>query len=191
LGLPGYAQFDNDTRFQGAHQFPDTFGRVARLCLALGVTPVFAPPREMGFQNAIESFNALWQAKVWQRFRYVDLDALKAQSPRYVAAHRQRTRCAARRPRPRCAFPGPWVFDPQVPLTGRIVYLRRTDEQGRVALLGHRFAVSAHWPHRLVRCEVHLSERCIAFYALRRRDPMDQPLLAELPYHAPDRKFLG
>jgi hypothetical protein len=66
-GLPTYAQFDNDTIFQGAHQFTDTVGRVSRLCLALQVIPVFAPPREHGFQNAIEGFNALWQSKVWQR----------------------------------------------------------------------------------------------------------------------------
>jgi len=38
-GLPHYAQFDNDTVFQGAHQFPDTMGRVARLCLSLHVMP--------------------------------------------------------------------------------------------------------------------------------------------------------
>ena len=35
FGLPAYAQFDNDTRFQGAHQFSDTIGRVIRLCLSL------------------------------------------------------------------------------------------------------------------------------------------------------------
>ena len=63
-GLPTYAQFDNDTIFHGAHQFTDTVGRVSRLCLALRVIPVFAPPREHGFQNAIEGFNALWQSKV-------------------------------------------------------------------------------------------------------------------------------
>jgi hypothetical protein len=67
-GLPQYAQFDNGTQFQGAHQWPDSIGRVSRLCLALQVIPVFAPPREPGFQNAIEGFNALWQTKVWQRF---------------------------------------------------------------------------------------------------------------------------
>jgi len=63
-GLPRYAQFDNDTRFQGAHQFADTFGRVTRLCVSLGVVPVFAPPRETGFQAAVESYNGRWQAKV-------------------------------------------------------------------------------------------------------------------------------
>ena len=55
-GVPGFAQFDNDTIFQGAHQYPDTFGRVTRLCLQLGVTPVFSAPRETGFQAAIESY---------------------------------------------------------------------------------------------------------------------------------------
>ena len=45
-GLPGYAQFDNDTIFQGTHRFADTVGRVSRLCLALRITPVFAPLRE-------------------------------------------------------------------------------------------------------------------------------------------------
>ncbi|MGO9270333.1 MAG: hypothetical protein ACLQOO_08800 [Terriglobia bacterium] len=63
VGLPAYAQFDNDTVFQGAHQYPDTMGRVVRLCLSLGVVPVFAPPRETGFQAMIENYNGWWQAK--------------------------------------------------------------------------------------------------------------------------------
>jgi hypothetical protein len=58
-GLPVYAQFDNGTHFQGTHRWPDAIGRISRLCLALGITAVFAPPREPGFQNAIESFNGL------------------------------------------------------------------------------------------------------------------------------------
>lgn len=51
-GLPAFAQFDNDVRFQGGHNHPDVIGRVMRLCLSLGVTPVFAPPLETGFQAA-------------------------------------------------------------------------------------------------------------------------------------------
>ena len=44
FGLPGYAQFDNDMIFQGTHAHPDAVGRVSRLCLGLGVVPVFVPP---------------------------------------------------------------------------------------------------------------------------------------------------
>src|SRR6266516_3401827 len=142
-GLPAYAQFDNDTRFQGAHQFADTIGRVSRLCLSLNVTPVFAPPRETGFQAAVENLNGRWQA------------------------------------------------DLQAPLHGRMVFLRRTTEQGQVHLLGRSFRVDSNWPHRLVRAEVDLDRGRIAFYALRRRDPSAQPLLHTCDYHVPRRRFQG
>src|SRR4051794_24867706 len=56
VGLPGYAQFANDMIFHGTHRYPDALGRVIRLCLSLGVVPVFVPPREMGFQAMIESY---------------------------------------------------------------------------------------------------------------------------------------
>lgn len=76
-GRPGYAQFDNDTRFQGAHQHCDSISRVMRLCLALEVIPVFAPPRETGFQAAVEQFNRRWQDAVWRRFHHPNLSALR------------------------------------------------------------------------------------------------------------------
>lgn len=72
-GLPAYAQFDNATIFSGAHHFADTFGRVVRLCLQLGVVPVFCPVQETGFQAQIESFNGRWQIAVWQRFAHRSL----------------------------------------------------------------------------------------------------------------------
>src|SRR4029453_6505337 len=75
FGLPDYAQFDNDTRFQGPHQHPDVISSVMRLCLSLQVVPVFVPPRETGFQATIESFNGRWQAKVWARFHHESLPA--------------------------------------------------------------------------------------------------------------------
>jgi hypothetical protein len=184
-GLPAYAQFDNDTRFQGAHQFRDAIGRVTRLCLSLDIVPVFAPVQEHGFQGAIEAFNGRWQAKVWHRFHHEALVPLQACSARYVAAHRRRTAARqdgapARRP-----FPAPWRFDPRAPVHGRLVFLRRTTAAGVASLLGRSFAVDAHWAHRLVRCEVDLDAAVIRFHALRRRDPTWQPLLREVPYILP------
>src|SRR3954451_13533437 len=86
VGLPGYAQFDNDMIFQGTHRYPDALGRVIRLCLSLGVVPVLVPPRETGFQAMIESYNGWWQAKLWSRFQNHDLVDLQGHSQRYVAA---------------------------------------------------------------------------------------------------------
>src|SRR5206468_861022 len=123
LGLPAYAQFDNDTRFQGAHQFADTVGRVSRLCLSLGVVPVFAPPLEHGLQNAIEGFNAFWQAKVWQRFTFAGLAELDTHSSHYVRAHRARHALRADQAPARRPFPTGWQLDLDAPLTGCLIYL--------------------------------------------------------------------
>ncbi len=61
---------------------------------------------------------------------------------------------------------------------GRIVFLRRTTEAGRATVLGRPYDVDARWPYRLVRAELDLDAAQLAFYALRRREPADQPLLA-------------
>ena len=189
VGLPAYAQFDNDTRFQGPHQHPDVISSVMRLCLSLGVVPVFVPPRESGFQAAIESLNGRWQAKVWARFQHASLAALQAQSAKYVAASRARHVGRLERAPARRSFPADWQLDLQAHPQGRIIFLRRTTEQGVVHLLGHTFVVDALWPHRLVRCEVDLDAEIIRFYRLRRREPSDQPLLGEVPYVLPRRRF--
>jgi hypothetical protein len=189
FGLPAYAQFDNDTRFQGAHQFPDSIGRVSRLCLSLHVTPVFAPPRETGFQAAVENFNGRWQSKVWARFHHDSLAALQLQSARYVAAHRQRATQRMEGAPPRHPFPSCWQADLQAPLQGRLIFLRRTTEQGQAHLLGRSFLVDPNWPHRLVRAEVDLDADRISFYALRRREPAAQPLLRTCDYHFPRKRF--
>ena len=189
-GLPVYAQFDNDTRFQGPHQHQDVVSSVMRLCLGLGVTPVFVPPREPGFQAGMESFNAQWQVKVWHRFRHADLEAVCAQSARYASAYRARRASRIEAAPPRAAFPADWALDLQAHPRGRLIYIRRTSEQGEVSLLGHQLQVDLP-AHRLVRCEVLLDAECIRFYRLRRRDPHLQPLIGETPYSLPKRKFRG
>jgi transposase len=190
-GLPAYAQFDNDTVFQGAHQFPDTVGRVSRLCLALGVIPVFVVPLEHGMQNSIEGFNGLWQAKVWQRHHVGSASELQAHSDAYIAAHRARSRQTADAAPPRRPMPEHFEFNLHAPLRGQMIFIRRTGESGHVHLLGQRFAVSPEWLHRLVRCEVDFDHHCIRCFALRRRAPTEQPLLAVLEYHRPDKPFQG
>ena len=190
-GLPGYAQFDNDTIFQGAHQFADTFGRVTRLCLALRVVPVFAPPRAPGFQNAIEGFNALWQTKVWQRHHFRNLAALENVSARYIVAHRAKTAVRREAAPQRRRFPPRFTFDLRAPLAGTMIYVRRSTENGDVNLLGHNYRIAEHWLHRLVRCEVDFTHEHIRFHALRRREPGEQPLLSEIDYARPSKPFKG
>lgn len=188
-GLPGYAKFDNDTVFQGAHVHPDTFGRVMRLCLSLGVTPVFAPPRETGFQADIENFNGRWQRGVWQRFTFENLRGVQRQSRQYVAALRQKSASRIQSAPRRRRLPRRWRLNLQAPLQGTVIFLRRSDAQGRVTLLGRTFTVSRDWCSRLVRAEVDLTKHEIRFYALRRREPHDHRFLGKQQYKLKHKRF--
>jgi hypothetical protein len=188
-GLPTSAQFANDTRVQGPHQHPDALGRVIRLCLSLEIVPVFAPPREMGFQAVIASYHGRWQAKVWPRFQHESVPARQVQSDRYLAANHRRAAVRIDGAPPRRSFPRHWRLDLRAPVHGCLISLRRTTAQGELTLLGHRFLVDATWPHRLVRAEVDLDQDVIRFYALRRREPMAQPLLHTISDQSPHRRF--
>lgn len=191
-GLPDYAQFDNDTVFQGAHQFPDTVGAVSRLCMQLGIVPVFAPPAEHGLQNVIESYNRLWQEKVWQRHHVRNEAQLQVCSDRYIAAHRARHAATADNAPNRRALSVSFRFEPQAPLSGTMIYVRRTNEQGHVRnVLGRVLAVDPAWSHRLVRCEVDFTLQAIRCFGLRRRAPTEQPLLNTIDYHRLDKPFKG
>jgi putative transposase len=189
VGLPGYAQFDNDMIFQGTHRYPDALGRVIRLCLSLGVVPVFVPPQEMGFQAMIESYNGWWQARVWSRFRHADLADLRQRSSRHVQALRQHRAARIEAAPPRRPFPAGWELSLKERPQGRLVYLRRTNAQGAVTLLGRTWQVSAAWPSRLVRCEVDLDKNKIRFFTLRRKEPTSQPQVLEVDYQLPNRGF--
>ena len=190
-GLPAYAQFDNDVVFQGTHRHPDAIGRVARLCLSLGVIPVFAPPREHGAQNLIEGFNSLWRQKVWRREEWSSGDRLQVGSDRYIEALLARRARRKEEAPPRRPFPDDWKLDYNAPFTGSLVQLRRTNEDGQLVILGNRFHVLREWSHRLVRAEVDLEAHEIRISGLRRRETEVQPLLLTVHHKINQRRFRG
>ncbi len=189
VGLPRYAKFDNGTVFHGTHRWPDSLGRVTRMCLSLEVTPVFAPPLCRGFQADIEAFNRRWQDAVWSRFTFRTRDDAVAQSNRFVAAHRRRYAVRIEDAPTRRPFPKNWRLNLQQPLKGTVVYVRETNAQGQAVVLGNTFDVSPVWIHRLVRADVDLTNGQIRFYALRRKDPHNHLLLATHDYDTPTKRF--
>jgi hypothetical protein len=189
VGLPAYAQFDNDMIFHGTHRYPDALGRVIRLCLSLGVVPVLVPPRETGFQAMIESYNGWWQTKVWSRFEHRDLADLQGHSQKYVTALRKQRAARIEAAPDRRVFPAGWKLNLKKRPSGRVVYLRRSTGNSEVLLMGETWPLGQVWPNRLVRCEVDLDKDKIRFFTLRRKDPVSQPQIREVDYRLPNRGF--
>jgi hypothetical protein len=182
FGIPSYAQFDNATVFTG---FPgvDSVGQVIRFCLLLGVTPVFAPPRETGFQASVERYNGQWQKSVWERFHFKNYRELLEQSDLYVNAHRDKHWATIEETNNRYDISDQMKQKIDKPLKGTIIFIRRTDNNGNVNILGHQWLVDSLWTNRLIRAEVIIDKNIIKFYRLRRREPDKQPLLNTAKYH--------
>jgi hypothetical protein len=186
-GWPAAAQFDKDTRVQGPHPDPETSGTVIRLCLSLGVVPVFAGPHDMGIQAAIDRLHGRWQANVWARCQQPTVEARPAPSAQDVRARRQRAAARIEAAPPRRPFPAQGRRQLRAPVQGHSIYVRRTNAQGNAALLGHPLQVDPLWSPRLVRCEVDIAAAVIRFSALRRREPDRQPRRREVPYRLSQR----
>ena len=72
---------------------------------------------------------------------------------------------------------------------GRLIYLRRSNGQSQVTVLGQTWSLNEVWPHRLVRVEVDLDNDKIRFFRLRRREPSTQPQILKVDYRLPNRGF--
>ena len=121
----------------------------------------------------------------------LDIEHLQRVSAAYITAYRNKSACRIEAAPNRAAFPHKFKLDLQAPLEGKAIYIRRTTDTGHVTLLGRPFGVDSKWIRRLVRCEVDFSLHCINFYALRRRDPSNHPLLKTTEYHRAHRRFQG
>jgi len=113
--------------------------------------------------TADQLLNGLWQSKVWQRQRFPDLATLEAASACYIGAYRAKTAHRQEAAPSRRAFPRRFQLNLNAPLMGTMIFLRRSDEAGAVHMLGTVFPVDKYWVHRLVRCEVDFTHRCIRF----------------------------
>ena len=69
LGIPEYLQMDNKLPMRGSNRYPRSFGLVIRLCLYLGIQPVFIPIKEPWRNGIIERFQDVFD-KMFFRSQY-------------------------------------------------------------------------------------------------------------------------
>lgn len=97
MGIPTYLQMDNTLATQGSHRHPHSFGLVIRLCLLLGIQPVFIPIREPWRNGIIERLNQdfdklFLRAQFFKSFAYlctqaVNFEVYREDNHRYSTLH--------------------------------------------------------------------------------------------------------
>jgi len=87
LGLPMYLQMDNILPTRGSNRYPHSFGLVVRLCLKLGVQPVFIPLNEPWRNGIIERFQNVFDKMFFRSQLFDSFDHLIKESKVFESFH--------------------------------------------------------------------------------------------------------
>ncbi len=179
LGLPDAVQLDNDIVFMGGHRIPRVIGQFVRLCLAVGVEPIFLPFYEPKRNELVEEIHGLWQSTLWRRWHFRSLGEVQRSQPRFRTWYRHhyfppalagRTPAQASRGQPsrRLTARQARRLSGPLPITaGRIHFIRRVDAGGDIDILNERWRVGRRWAGRYVWATVLTQRQRLEVYFRR------------------------
>jgi hypothetical protein len=172
LGLPRYLQVDNEMTFYGSPLYPHTLGPLARLCLPLGVEPVFVPPREPWRNGVVEKFNDYWDVQIWRKRRISGWGDLQRENMALECRHNRDWRYSklgGKTPLQALAASGAALKFPTTetiptdwpsrPESGKYHLIRFIRGDGKLNVFGEKFAVDPDLRYEYVWATVDVKEQ--------------------------------
>ena len=89
LGIPVYLQLDNKLPMRGSNRYPHSFGLVIRLCLYLGIQPLFIPIKEPWRNGIIERFQNVFDKMFFRAQYFESFSYLVQQAWEFETFHNQ------------------------------------------------------------------------------------------------------
>lgn len=181
IGLPHGLQRDHDAAFCGGYRVKRVCSTLVRLCLFVGIEPIFIPVREPQRNGGIEQVNGLWSQTFWRRFAFCPVTHVKRANPQFAAWYW--------RPYHPPSLPGQTVTEacrqvqrlrwttsqvatlPEnkaLPITaGRVHFIRLVDEQGDIKVLHARWHVHTRLAGAYVWAVIVTHEHALRIYHRR------------------------
>ena len=168
--IPNYLQMDNGAYFIGDLAHSRHFSRVVRLCLYLGVEPVFIAPRKPWMNGAIEDFNGEFGDKLWERGRFRDLEHLRKEAKIFLDRHNNRQdwkyRKIDREAIPHRKIPEDFKINTtNLPITeGKLHFIRQVKENGTINVLNEDFDVNKSLAYEYARATIDTKHEQLMVY---------------------------
>jgi len=89
LGIPCYLQMDNQLAMRGSNHYPHSFGAVIRLCLHLGIQPLFIPLSEPWRNGIIKHFQNVFDKVFFRSQHFKDFISLYQKAKEFEPYHNQ------------------------------------------------------------------------------------------------------
>jgi len=89
IGVPKLLQFDNELSFLGSNRYPHSFGKVLKLCLSVGIQPIFIPQGEPWRNGVIEHFNRTFESNFYRTEQFKNFKHLQEQLEVFLNYHNE------------------------------------------------------------------------------------------------------
>jgi len=171
VGLPRLLQMDNEDSFRGGHTHRRVIGRVVRLCLFVGVEPLFIPFYEAKRNGWVEGFHALWVKAFWSKEQFADLARVRQRVGRFLRWYSERYRPPSldgKTPSQMLDGVRPVLLtdalrdlipDPLPVTAGFIHLIRKVDTDGKIVLLNQPWTVGRRWSGTYVWARVYTARQ--------------------------------
>jgi transposase InsO family protein len=189
LGLPEKAQFDNGREFCGFGYTARFLSRVIRLCLRLGIEPVFIPKGKAQWNGSVENFNGWFQPLLLSRPFRRPCDVRRELRRLMTTVNEQHVHvklggCTAaqyRRGKQLRKLPADFTIEDKLPVAvGKVTFIRLVSVQGTVRVLGQSFKVGKRLKYQYVKVTIYTKYQKLKVYSKGK-------LIKEFPYLLPKR----
>ena len=192
IGIPSFLQLDNQLCCQGSNRYPRSSGLVIKLCLLLGVQPIFIPLGEPWRNGCIEKFQATFEYRFFRKISFSDFQDLHKQAKRFEIFHSQNHRYSClsgktpdevlkNNPMPQREFPDYFSWDNLKARArqGNIHLLRFIRSNRILDIFGEKFQVDRSLVYEYVRATIIVKEQKIKLFH-------QDKLVNEIDYQLPD-----
>ncbi len=169
-GIPNYLQMDNGACFIGDMKHSRHFSRVVRLCLYLGVEPVFIAPRNPWMNGSIESFNGEFEEKLWSKETFKNMEHIREESKIFLMRHNNRQIWKNRKTTlgkiPIRKIPLDFnIGVNNLPLNeGKVHFIRKVNKEGTISVLNEDFNIDKSLAHEYVWATIDTKEQQLIVY---------------------------
>jgi transposase-like protein len=168
--IPNYLQMDNGASFIGDLIHPRHFSRVVRLCLHLGVEPVFIAPSKPWMNGTIEDFNGGFGQKLWEREQWTDLEHIRRESKTFLMRHNNRQDWKYRKTDleaiPHRKLPEDFeIGTDSLSITeGKVHFIRQVKGDGTISVLNENFDVGESLAYEYVWATIDTKQEQLKVY---------------------------
>lgn len=173
LGIPLYLQMDNKLPARGSNRYPHSFGLVIRLCLKLGIQPIFIPIKEPWRNGIIERFQDVFDKMFFRAQYFKNFLHLLQQARCFEAFHDQNHRYSTlegKTPAEKVSgnlrfLPTNFRIPRELPITPGYVHLIRFIRSNRVLdIFGEKFSMPLRVEYEYVWATIDTTKEILSVY---------------------------